>query len=186
MLSISEIKTGRNIILNNEPFSVVYHEHSKMGRAGAVLRTKLKNLTTGAMVEKTFQGAETVEEANITQSPAQYLYKEGDDGYVFMDMESYDQFTLTKEALADITNYLTEGTEVTVLLWNDNPINITLPIKVILEVTEAPPNIKGDTASGATKQVTLQTGLVITVPMFISSGDKILINTERGEYVSKA
>lgn len=184
MIGISEIKTGKNIILNDQPFVVLYHEHSKMGRAGSVLRTRLKNLATGAILEKTFQGAETVEEADITKTTAQYTYQEGDN-YNFMDNESYEQFSLSKEALGDNINYLKEGTEASILNWSGNPINIELPVKVTLKVTQAPPNIKGNTVSTGGKVVTLETGLQVSAPLFVETGDEIVVNTERGEYVSR-
>jgi elongation factor P len=185
MLNISEIKTGKNIILNGFPFVVLYHEHSKMGRAGSVLRTRLKNLSSGAILEKTFQGAESVEEADITKSKAQYTYLDGND-YHFMDNESFEQFSLSKESLGDNVNYLKEGTDITLLNFNGNPINIELPIKVTLKVVEAPPGIKGDTVSTGGKVVTLETGFKVSTPLFVKTGDEIVINTEKGEYVSRA
>ncbi|PID52028.1 MAG: elongation factor P [Candidatus Moraniibacteriota bacterium] len=185
MLNISDIKTGKKIILEGEPYAVIYNEHSKMGRAGAVMRTKLKNLTNGAVIEKTFQGSDKVEEADISKSKAQYLYPEGDQFY-FMDNETYDQFAIEKNALGNAPDYLTEGLEVTMLNFNGNPINIEVPVKVTLEVTEAPPGLKGDTQSGGDKLVTVETGAKITTPLFVETGDKIIINTERGDYVGKS
>jgi len=185
MLSISDIKTGTNIILNDIPYIVLYHEHSKTGRAGSVLRTQLKNLANGTVLEKTFQGAEVCEEADISKTKAQYTYKENDN-YNFMDNESYEQFTLSKSALGDNINYLKEGTEVSILNWNSNPINIELPVKINLKVIEAPPGIKGNTVSTGGKVVTVETGLKVSTPLFIKEGDEIIINTERGEYVSRA
>lgn len=185
MLSISEIKTGKNIILNGEPYAVLYHEHSKTGRAGAVLRTKIKNLASGAVLERTFQGADKVSEADISKSKAQYLYKDAN-GYAFMDNKTYDQFTLSEKVLGDAFNYLIEGTEVTVLNFNDNPINIELPVKIKLKVTEAPPGIKGDTAGSGGKTVILETGLKVNTPLFVKAGDEIIVNTQTGEYVSRA
>ena len=184
MLTISEIKNGKNIIFNDDPYKVLYTEHSKMGRAGAVLRTKLKNLLNGTILERTFQGAEKVDEADITSSKAQYLYQEGNN-FCFMDSEDYDQFSLPKEVLVDATNYLVEGTEVTVLNFNGNPINVEIPIKVKLKVVEAPPGIKGDSVSTGGKVVTLETGMKINAPLFVKEGDEIIVNTERGEYVSR-
>lgn len=185
MLGISEIKSGKNIILNGVPFAVLYHEHSKTGRAGSVLRTRLKNLISGAVLEKTFQGSENVEEADISKSKAQYTYKENDT-YNFMDNESYEQFSLQKEALGDNINYLKEGTEVTLLNFNDTPINVELPVKVKLKVIQAPPGIKGNTVSTGGKVVTLETGLQISTPLFVKTDDEIIVNTEKGEYVSRA
>lgn len=185
MLGLTDIKTSKKIILDGQPYSVLDYTHSKTGRAGAVLRTKLKNLATGATIDKTFQGADKVEEADISKSKAQYLYAQGDDHY-FMDMESYDQFSLPATALGNATNYLTEEMEVTLLNFSDVPINIELPVKVTLTVTDAPPGLKGDTQSGGDKLVTVETGLQITTPLFVEAGDKIIINTEKGLYVSRA
>ena len=185
MLNISEIKVGKKIVIDSAPYTVISSEHSKMGRAGAVLRTKLKNLANGAVMEKTFQGADKVKEADITKAKAQYLYADGDQ-YHFMDNDTYDQFPLNKNVIGDAPNYLTEGLEVTMLNFNGNPINIELPVKVTLEVTEAPPGLKGDTQSGGDKLVTVETGAQVTTPLFIETGDRIIINTERGDYVSKS
>lgn len=185
MLGISDIKTGKNIVLEGMPFAVLYHEHSKTGRAGSVLRTRIKNLVTGAVLEKTFQGADQLEEADIAKGKAQFLYKEGD-GYAFMDNESYEQFSLSKESLGSATDYLIEGTEIVVLYFNSNPINIEIPIKMKLKVVEAPPGIKGNTVSTGGKMVKLETGLRVSTPLFVREGDEIIVNTERGEYVSRA
>lgn len=185
MLGISEIKTGKNIIFEKNPYAVLYHEHSKTGRAGSVLRTRLRNLLTGAVLERTFQGAEHVEEADITKTKAQFLYKEGTN-YAFMDMESYEQFSLSPEVLGDAVNYLIEGTEVIVLNFNGNPINIELPVKMNFKVVDAPPGIKGNTVSTGGKIVTLETGLKISAPLFVNQDDVIVVNTEKGEYVSRA
>lgn len=185
MLGISEIKSGKKIIYNGDPYAVLYHEHSKTGRAGAVLRTKIKNLKTGAVMEKTFQGADKLQEAEMSKSKAQYLYHE-EDNYYFMDTETFDQFPLSKSVLGNITQYLIEGTEVIILNFNGMPINAEAPIKVTLKVIDAPPGIKGDTSSGGDKVVTLETGLKITAPLFVKEGDSVIINTEKGTYVSRA
>jgi len=184
MLNMADIKSGKNIVWEETPYVVLYHEHSKTGRAGAVLRTRLKNLLTGNVLEKTFQGSEKVYEADITKSKAQYLYKESQ-GFSFMDMKSYEQFTLAAGSLGVAVNYLIEGTEVTVLNYNENAINIELPIKMKLKVVEAPPGIKGNTVSTGGKMVTLETGLKISTPLFVNEGDEIIINTEKSEYVSR-
>ncbi|HLC95640.1 MAG TPA: elongation factor P [Patescibacteria group bacterium] len=184
MLNITEIKTGKKIIWNNEPYVVLDYQHSKIGRAGAVMRTKLKNLLSGAIVDYTFQGVDKIEEAEISKSHAQYLYR-ADEEYQFMDMTTYDQFSLSKNVLGNMTMYLIEGTEVSLLNWNGHPINIEMPIKVTLTVTDAPPGLKGDTASGGDKVVTLETGLQVTTPLFVKTGDQIILNTEKGTYVSR-
>jgi elongation factor P len=185
MFTLNEIKTGKNIILNDVPYVVLYHEHSKTGRAGSVLRTRLKNLANGTVLEKTFQGADSISEADITKTKAQYIYKENKK-YNFMDSENFEQFSLSEEAMGESVNYLKEGIEVSILNWNDNPINIELPVKVKLRVTEAPPGIKGNTVSTGGKMVTLETGMIISTPLFVKVGDEIIVNTERGEYVSRA
>lgn len=185
MLNLTEIKTGKKIVWNGEPYIVMDYQHSKIGRGGAVMRTKLKNLLSGAIIDYTFQGAEKVEEAEISKSHAQYLYHDGEE-YQFMDTVTYDQFSLSKKVLGEMPLYLIEGTEVSILNWNGHPINLELPIKVTLKVTDAPPGIKGDTASGGGKVVTLETGIQITTPLFVKTGDSVIVNTEKGTYVSRA
>ncbi|HBB36732.1 MAG: Elongation factor P [Candidatus Moranbacteria bacterium GW2011_GWC1_45_18] len=185
MLNLPDIKTGKNISLNNEPYLVIFHQHSKTGRAGAVLRTKIRNLNTGAVMEKTFQGADKIEEAQISKTKAQYLYREGEN-FFFMDNATYEQFSLPQAVLAGSTKYLLEGTEITILNYNGKPINIELPVKIELRVVEAPPAIRGNTADGGTKQVTLETGIKVNTPLFVKVGDILRINTETGEYVERA
>jgi len=181
MLSLSQIKVGKIILVDDQPHLVLSNQHSKMGRAGAVMRTKLKNLTNGAMFDKTFQGADKLEEAELDKSTAQFLYAEGDLLH-FMDMGSYEQLSLPREILGNAMNYLLEGTEVSIVSFDNTPINVELPIKVTLTVTDAPPGIKGDTASGGDKLVTVETGAQITTPLFINTDDKIIVNTETGQY----
>jgi elongation factor P len=185
MLGISDIKAGKNILWEGSPYVVLSAEHSKTGRAGAVLRTKLKNLLNASVLEKTFNGSDKVDEADMSKSKAQYLYPE-QDGFVFMDTNTYDQFTLAKDVIGNAYLYMLEGTEVSVLNFNEIPVNIELPIKVTLTVIEAPPGIKGDTAGTGGKVVTMETGLKVSAPLFINDGDKLIINTEKGEYVSRA
>ena len=185
MLNISDIKTGKRIVLDGDPYAVISHEHSKTGRAGAVLRTKLKNLRTGAVLDRTFQGAERVEEADVAKRKVQYLYREGDH-YAFMDMDSYDQISLSSEVLDGAERYLVEGTDAILLEFSGTPIAIELPPKVTLAVIDAPPDIKGDSVSSGGKVVKLETGLEITAPLFVKEGDRVIVNTERGTYVSRA
>jgi elongation factor P len=185
MLSLTEIKTGKRILWNAEPYVVVEYQHSFLGRGGAVMRTKLKNLLSGAIIDYTFQDKDKVEEAEVVKSKAQFLYHTGDE-YAFMNMEDYDQFTLDKSVLGPLADYLIDGTEVTMLHWNGRPLNIELPIKMTFAVSDAPPGIKGDTASGGDKVVTLETGMMLTTPLFIKTGDRVIVNTEKGTYVSRA
>ena len=185
MLNLSDIKTGKAITFNGEPYLVTFHQHSKTGRAGAVLRTKLRNLKTGAIFDKTFQGADKIEEADIAKTKAQYLYLDGFE-FAFMDSASFEQFSLPKSVIGDLSKYLVENTEVMVLNYNNQPINIELPVKMEFKVVEAPPAIRGNTADGGTKLVTLETGIKVNTPLFIKEGDILRINTETGEYVERA
>ncbi|MEP7162861.1 MAG: elongation factor P [Candidatus Moraniibacteriota bacterium] len=185
MLSLTDIKTGRRLLWNSEPYLVVEYQHTFLGRGSAVMRTKLKNLLSGAIIDYTFHDKDKIDEAEMGKTKAQYLYHEGEE-YSFMDMATFDQFTLSKKVLGNMTDYLIEGTEVTLLNWDEKPLSVELPIKMTLTVTDAPPGIKGDTASGGDKMVTLETGLQVTTPLFIKTGDKLVINTEKGTYVSRA
>lgn len=185
MLNLSDIKTGKTITYNDEPYIVTFHQHSKTGRAGAVLRTKLRNLKNGSVLEKTFQGSDKIKEAEIAKAKAQYLYREGD-SYFFMDSRSYEQFSLPKSVLGESIKFLIENTEVNVLNYNNQPINIELPVKMDFRVTEAPPAIRGNTADGGTKLVTLENGIQVSTPLFIKEGDLLRINTDTGEYVERA
>ncbi len=184
MLSLSDIKAGKIILIDDEPHKIMTNEHSKMGRMGAVMRTKLKNLITGAVFDKTFQGADKVKEASVDMQKVQYLYKD-DNAYTFMDTASYEQFSLDADVVANAADFLTEGLEVTLMTFNDRPIDLRLPVKVTLAVTDAPPSIKGNTSSGGNKVVTVETGAHIQAPLFVSVGDRIIINTDKGTYTGK-
>jgi elongation factor P len=185
MYSINDLRTGTIIQHNHEPYVVTWTQHVKMGRGGAILRTKIKNLVNGSLLEKTFKGNDKIEEADLERGRANFLYKDDAAAYL-MDNNSFDQYSLPLDQLGKKIYFLKEGEDVEVLYFNKKAVNLDLPIKVVLKVTEAPPGIKGDTAQGATKQVALETGLVINVPLFIKEGDYIRINTTTGEYVEKA
>jgi elongation factor P len=184
MLDINQIKTGKKIILDGEPFAVLFDQHSKTGRAGAVLRTKLKNLKSGAIVSKTFQGADKVQEAEIEKQKAQFLYGDNS-GYYFMNNATFEQFSLPNEVIGEAKRFLKEGTDLDVIYFSSVPINIELPIKMDFEVVEAPPAVKGNTVDGGSKQVIIETGVKINAPLFIKTGDIIKINTETGEYAER-
>lgn len=184
MISITDLKPGKNIILDNQPFKVTSSQHSTIGRGGAVMRCKLKNLESGAIVSKTFQGADKIKEAEISTKKAQYLYREND-AFFFMNSETYEQFELAEKVIAENALFLIDGTEVDILYFDDNPINIELPIKLAFEVVDAPPAIRGNTADGGSKQVTIETGAKINVPLFVKTGDRIRINTSTGEYAER-
>jgi elongation factor P len=185
MLSISDIKLGTVAKIDNEPYVVIWTQHVQMGRGGAILRTKIKNLITGAVLEKTIKGSDKWLAADLERSKASFLYVENNEVY-FMDSNSYEQFSLSQENIGALINFLVEGTEVTVLNFESKPVAIQLPTKVKLKVKEAPPGIKGDTAGSATKQITLETGYKINAPLFIKTGDTVIVNTETGQYVERA
>jgi len=184
MLSINDIKLGTLIKISNEPYIVIRAEHHKVARGGGVLKTKLKNLINDSVLEKTFQGSDKVDSANMEEKFAQYLYKDDNEAY-FMDSESYEQFNLSVDQLGDTTKWVKDGTDVKVLYFDSKPVSVKLPVKVELKVTSAPPGVKGNSASNVTKIVKLETGVEIAAPMFINEGDIVRINTDTGEYVER-
>jgi len=185
MLQITDLKNGTKVSIDDQPYVVLSYQHHKMGRGGAIVKTKLKNLITSATVDKTFQGADKIEEANLTTREATFLYSEKDQFY-FMDKTSFEQFFLNRSQLGNFVNYLVDGTTISVLYYNDQPINIELPIKMDFAVIEAPPGVKGNTASGATKSVKIETGVNVSVPLFVNVGDRIRIDTRSGQYLERA
>ncbi|OGF24960.1 elongation factor P [Candidatus Falkowbacteria bacterium RIFOXYB2_FULL_34_18] len=184
MFSINEIKVGKVVQINNEPYLVVKTDHHKMGRGGAVLKTKLKNLINGSVLDKTFQGNDKVESANTEKKKANYMYKD-EENVNLMDNETYEQFTLSLNQVGDKQKFLKEGTDVDILYFDGTPVAIDIPIKVELKVVSAPPGVKGNSAGNVNKQVELETGASISAPMFINEGDVIRINTETEEYVER-
>lgn len=184
MLSISTIKTGTQLVLKDEPYEVLSADHHKMGRGGAILKTKLQNLKTGSVINHTFQGKDSVPEANLDHAKVQYLYSEGEQ-FNFMDEATYDQFTLSKEQLGNKADFLIDGTIVDILKFDDEPLGVDLPIKMTFVVIEAPPGIKGDTAQGGTKSVVIETGKKVLAPLFIKEKDQIVVDTRDGSYVAK-
>jgi len=185
MLSISDLKVGAKIVYKNDPYEVLRAQHSKIGRGGAVLKARMRNLISGNVLEINFKGADKFEIADMDAKKALYMYKDNED-YNFMDNESYEQFTLSENVIADKKMYLVENTNVEILYYNDNPINIEIPIKMAFKVIKAPPGTKGNTADGGTKEVELETGLKVNVPLFIKEGDIIKVNTQEGTYVERA
>ena len=185
MLGITNLKTGVKITLDGDPYTVVSYSHSKMGRGGAVVKTKLKNLRTGALIDKTFQGADKLDEADLAKRSAAYLYSD-EESANFMDNESFDQFTLPLTKISDQKQYLIENSPVDILYFGSEPIGVELPIKMAFAVTSAPPAVRGNTASAVTKRVTIETGAIIDVPVFIKEGDKIVVDTRDGGYVERA
>lgn len=184
MLSLNEIKLGKVLEINDEPFVVLKTDHHKMGRGGAVLKVKLKNLISGSVLEKTYQGNDKAEEARTETKKANFLYKDQDSAY-FMDNSSFEQFSLPLEDMGEQEKFLKEETNVDVLYFNDNPVTVSLPIKMDFKVVSAPPGVKGNSSGNVSKQVEIETGAKITVPLFINEGDIIRINTETGEYAER-
>jgi elongation factor P len=185
MLGITDLKTGVVIDLEGDPFVVLSYQHSKQGRGGAVMRTKLRNLKSGGVVDLTFKGGDKFDAASLDRRPSSFLYKE-DDGFSFMDSQNFEQFTLTAEEVGEKASYLKEGGEVQISFYEEQPVSIDLPIKMEFLVTYAEPGVKGDTAQGGTKPATIETGAIISVPLFVKEGDIIRINTVEGTYVERA
>ncbi|MBD8033465.1 MULTISPECIES: elongation factor P [Solibacillus] len=185
MISVNDFRTGLTIIVDGNLFRVLEFQHVKPGKGAAFVRSKLRNLRNGNVTEKTFRAGEKVEKAMIENRKMQYLYAQGDE-HVFMDMESYDQTTLSEAQIKEELFYLLENMELHIQSYQGELIGIELPNTVILEVAETEPGIKGDTASGGTKPAKMETGLMVNVPFFVNQGDKLIINTTEGSYVSRA
>ncbi len=185
MYSTAEFRRGLKIEINGKPFTIVEFQHVKPGKGGAFVRTKLKNLETGQVLEQTFRSGAKVGVPDLEEKNTQYLYRDGDN-YVFMDNDTYDQLFIAEEYLGDAVNFFKPNIEVNVLFFNGKPIGVELPITVELEVTETEPGVKGDTATGATKAATLESGLTVQVPLFIEQGDVLRIDTRSGEYLERA
>ncbi|WP_146551350.1 elongation factor P [Rummeliibacillus sp. SL167] len=185
MISVNDFKTGLTILVDGNLFRVIEFQHVKPGKGAAFVRSKLRNLRNGNVTEKTFRAGEKVEKAQIDTRKMQYLYASGDQ-YAFMDMETYEQIELSKEQLEYELQFLLENMEVFIMMYEGEILGIDLPNTVELEVTETEPGIKGDTATGGSKPATLETGLVVNVPFFVNQGDKLVINTSDGSYVSRA
>lgn len=185
MYSIGELRPGMAIIIEGQPNLILTAQHSKQARAGGVVRTKIKNLISGTITNPTFQGNDKLEPADVSYGKAQYLYKDTE-GFHFMDGETYDQFSFDEETVDEQAFFLIEGMDIDILYFGENPIGLKLPPKVVLTVTETEPGVKGDTASGGTKPATTETGFKLAVPLFVTVGDKIRVNTESKEYVERA
>lgn len=185
MISVNDFKTGLTIEVDGGLWRVIDFQHVKPGKGAAFVRSKLRNLRTGSIQEKTFRAGEKVAKAQIDNRKMQYLYASGDQ-HVFMDNESYDQIELSASTIEYELKFLKENMEIHIMLFQGESLGIELPNSVELEVTETEPGIKGDTASGGTKPATVETGLVVQVPFFVNQGDRLIINTTDGSYVSRA
>jgi len=184
-VSSNDLKNGMALNLPEGLMTVVEFQHVKPGKGGAFVRTKLKNYRTGAVLDRTFRGDEKLPLALIDKREMQYLYREGTD-YVFMDNETYDQLQVATGDLGTAVNYIKEGDSVSLPVYDGRVVGVELPAAVELEIAEAEPGVQGDRVSGARKPATLETGLVVQVPLFIGPGEKIKVDTRTGEYLARA
>ena len=184
MLNFNEIKTGRVIKLETGPYVIIKTDHHKMGRGGAVLKVKCRNLINGNILEKTYQGSEKAEEAETQTKKANFMYRDKEEIY-FMDNESFEQFSLTREEVGESERFLKEGVDLDVLYYEGKPVSVSLPVKMEFKVISAPPGVKGNSAGNVNKVVEIETGAKLSVPMFVNEGDLIRVNTETGEYAER-
>ncbi len=184
MISSNDFRPGVTIELDGAVWRVVEFLHVKPGKGSAFVRTKLKNAQTGSVVERTFRAGETVPQANLEKRNMQHTYKDGDQ-YVFMDMETFEETRLDPDKIGDGVKYITEGMEVNIVKWDEQVLEVELPTSVVLEVTQTDPGVKGDTATGGSKPATLETGAQVMVPLFISIGERIKIDTRNDSYLGR-
>jgi len=182
-VSTAEFKKGLKIEFDGEPYSIVDFQHVKPGKGGAFVRTKLKHMRLGRVIDNTFRAGEKVELVDFDEKRMQYLYK--DDRYHFMDLETYDQISLSPEEVGDARDFLKENTEVEILFIDGSPASVELPNFIELTVVRTDPGIRGDTASGGSKPATLETGAVIQVPLFLNEGDVVKVDTRSGDYLGR-
>jgi len=183
-VSTNDLKNGMSLDLPEGLFSVVEFQHVKPGKGGAFVRTKLKNVRTGAVIERTYRADEKLEQAIIDKREMQYLYNDGEQ-YVFMDNTSYDQMHVDQSALGEAAKYLKEGDSPVLQMYNGEIVGVDIPASVELEVTTTEPGVQGDRVSGARKPATLETGLVVQVPLFVNTGDRVKVDTRSGEYLTR-
>jgi len=184
MYSTSDFRRGLKIEMEGIPYEIVDFQHVKPGKGGAFIRTKLKNMQNGRVVENTFRSGEKVGRPDMETRQMQFLYKDSS-GYIFMDMENYEQFPVGEDILGSKGGYLVDGMELTMLMYNGKAMDVDLPASVVLEITHTEPGIKGDTVSGSTKPATLSTGVTVNVPLFVNEGEKIKVDTRTGEYLGR-
>ena len=184
MIDVNDLRKGVTFELDGNLYKVLEYSHNKPGRGNATIRTKVRDLRTSGVLEKTFISGDRVRDVRLDHHIVTFLYHDGD-FFHFMDTETYDQPTLNRSTLEDVADYLTEGLEAKVTFYQDEPIDIELPTAVDLKVIEADVGVKGDTATGATKTVTTETGLRVQVPLFVQTGDKIRVDTRTGQYLTR-
>jgi elongation factor P len=180
----NQFHRGLKIEYDGGIWEIIEYHHSKMAQRSAVMKTKIKNVVTGAVQEKSFRSGDAYKVPDMDRKNMQFLYKD-DIGFHFMDLETYEQYDLSREQIGDAANYLKEQQEVNILYYNNEPMGVELPTAVELTVTETEPGVKGDTVSGGTKPATLESGTTIQVPLFIDTGDIIKVDTRTGEYLER-
>jgi elongation factor P len=183
-VSTNDLKNGMTLDLDGNLFQIVEFQHVKPGKGGAFVRTKLRNVKTGAVVEKTLNAGVKVNQAIVERRDFQYLYPEGD-GFVFMDLQSYEQITVPAAVMGSSADYLVEGDQAQVALHDEVPISLDLTASKVLTVAATDPGVKGDTRTGAMKPATLETGLVVSVPLFVEEGERIKVDTRTGAYIER-
>ena len=184
-VNTSEFRSGLKLIVDGDPCSIIENEFVKPGKGQAFVRAKFRNLRSGRVIERTFKSGESVEAADVLEVSLQFIYSDGD-MFHFMDEETFEQHAATADAVAGAAHWLKEQDICTITLWNGTPIAVTPPNFVTLRITETEPGVRGDTASGATKPATVETGAVVKVPLFIERGELVRIDTRTGEYVARA
>jgi len=182
-VSTAEFKKGLKIQFDGEPYSIVDFQHVKPGKGGAFVRTKLKHMRLGRVIDNTFRAGEKVELVDFEEKRMQFLYR--DDAYHFMDLDTYDQIALVPEQVGEARDFLKENTEVEILFIDGSPVSVELPNFIELQVAKTDPGIRGDTATGGSKPATLETGAVIQVPLFLNEGDVVKVDTRSGEYLAR-
>ena len=183
-ISTNDFKNGMTLELDGVLFQIIEFQHVKPGKGGAFVRSKLRNVKTGAVIERTFNAGVKVGLAIVERRDFQYLYPDGDD-FVFMDLATYDQIHVPRAVMGAAPNYLTEGGTAQVATHDDVPISVDLPASLVLAITKTDPGVKGDTRTGALKPATLETGVVVNVPLFVEEGERIKVDTRTGEYMER-
>lgn len=184
-ITTNDLKNGMTLLLDDGLFQVMEFQHVKPGKGGAFVRTTLRNVRSGGVLDRTFRAGEKVTQAVIDKNDMQFLYRDGTDS-VFMDASTYEQMNVSDAALGDAVGYLVEGATVTLVMYGSEIVGVDLPASVELEVTETEPGIQGDRVSGARKPATLSTGLVVQVPLFVNIGDRLKVDTRSGDYITRA
>lgn len=184
MISTKDFRTGLKIEIDEKPFEIVEFQHFKPGKGGAMIRTKLRHMKTGQVLDKTFRSGEKVKKPDMAVVDMQYIFRDGSD-FVFMDLESYEQMYVPGDNVGEKGGFIKEGNTVKVLLYNGELIGVDLPANVSLSVSQTDPGVQGDRVSNATKPATMETGLLVNVPLFINEGDTIKVDTRSGEYLGR-